>query len=169
MSAVNALEAAIVAEARKHPAAGREFDLLLHRAQIDVVPVDDVLVEESRRMWREYGKRNHPAGLNFCAAVRWHSPASRVIRCWSGERTLSGQRLRAQFVSAAGLQPCKQYRAAAATAASRLTSPEAIPNPAAPRLRSSRLGSSMESRIGCHQRKRRTLQPSEWRRGLRGR
>ena len=65
-SAVNALEAAIVAEARKGPAAGRELDLLLHRAHIDVVPMDSVLVEEARRVWREFGKGNHPASLNFC-------------------------------------------------------------------------------------------------------
>ena len=66
LSAVNALEAALVAEARKGPAAGRELDLLLHRARIDIVPMDSAQVEESRRVWREYGKGNHPAGLNFC-------------------------------------------------------------------------------------------------------
>ena len=66
LSAVNALEAAIVAEARKGPAAGRELDLLLHRAHIDVVAMDSGLVEEARRVWREFGKGNHPAGLNFC-------------------------------------------------------------------------------------------------------
>src|SRR5713101_5841877 len=66
MSAVNALEAALVTEARKGPAGGRELDLLLHRARIDIVPMDASLVEESRRVWRKYGKGNHPAGLNFC-------------------------------------------------------------------------------------------------------
>ena len=66
MSAVNALEGAMVAEARKGAAAGREFDLLLHRARIDIVPMDDLMVEEARSVWREYGKGNHPAGLNFC-------------------------------------------------------------------------------------------------------
>ncbi len=66
ISAVNALEGAMVAEARKGEAAGREFDLLLHRARIDVVPMDALMVEEARRVWREYGKGNHPAGLNFC-------------------------------------------------------------------------------------------------------
>jgi ribonuclease VapC len=56
----------MVAEARKGAAAGREFDLLLHRARIDIVPMDESMVEEARRVWREYGKGNHPAGLNFC-------------------------------------------------------------------------------------------------------
>jgi ribonuclease VapC len=66
LSAVNALEAAIVVEARKGPAGGRELDLLLHRGRIDVIAMDGGQVEESRRVWREYGKGNHPAGLNFC-------------------------------------------------------------------------------------------------------
>jgi ribonuclease VapC len=66
ISAVNALEAALVVEARKGPAAGRELDLLLHQAQVDIVPLDSVQMEEARRIWRKYGKGNHPAGLNFC-------------------------------------------------------------------------------------------------------
>ena len=66
VSAVNALEAAIVVEARKGPAGGRELDLLLHRGRIDVIAMDTAQVEESQRVWREYGKGNHPAGLNFC-------------------------------------------------------------------------------------------------------
>jgi hypothetical protein len=37
VSAVSALEAAIVVEARKGPAGGRELDLLFHRAQADIV------------------------------------------------------------------------------------------------------------------------------------
>jgi len=66
LSAVNALEASLVVEARKGPSAGRELDLLLHRAHLDVVPFDSSLAEEARRVWRQYGKGNHPAGLNFC-------------------------------------------------------------------------------------------------------
>ena len=61
----------MVAEARKGPATGRELDLLLHRARIDIVAMDSVQVEESRRIWREYAKGNHPAELNFrdCCAL----------------------------------------------------------------------------------------------------
>ena len=66
MSAVNVLETAIVIEARKREAGGREFDLLLHRAGIDVVPFTQDQLEEARSVWRKYGKGNHPAGLNFC-------------------------------------------------------------------------------------------------------
>jgi ribonuclease VapC len=66
MSAVNALETAIVIEARKREAGGREFDLLLHRAGIDIVAFTQEQLEEARSVWRRYGKGNHPAGLNLC-------------------------------------------------------------------------------------------------------
>ena len=66
ISAVNALETAMVIEARKREAGGREFDLLLHRAGIDIVPFTQEQFEEARRVWRKYGKGNHPAGLNLC-------------------------------------------------------------------------------------------------------
>src|SRR5204863_2038882 len=48
-------------------------------------------------------------------------------------------------------------------------SPPATPSPAVLPRPSYHPGLSKESRTGCHQRKRRTRQPSEWRRGLRHR
>lgn len=66
MSAVNALESAIVMEARKGAPGGQEFDLLLHKAQVAIVPLQADHVEEARAGWRSYGKGNHPAALNFC-------------------------------------------------------------------------------------------------------
>lgn len=59
------LETALVIEARKGEAGGRELDLLVHRAGIAVVPTDAELVEEARRAHRRFGKGHHPAGLNF--------------------------------------------------------------------------------------------------------
>ncbi len=66
MSAVNALEAALVIEARKGDYGEREFDLFLHKARVQIVPFSSQQFETARRAWREYGKGNHPAGLNFC-------------------------------------------------------------------------------------------------------
>ncbi len=66
MSAANALETAVVVESRKGRPGGREFDLLMHTAGIDVVPMTPEHFEVARRVWREFGKGNHPAGLNFC-------------------------------------------------------------------------------------------------------
>lgn len=65
LSAGTALELMIVIEARKGEAGGRELDLLLHRAKIDIVPFDSEQAEIARGAWRHYGKGNHPAGLNF--------------------------------------------------------------------------------------------------------
>jgi ribonuclease VapC len=66
ISAVNALETAVVVEARKREAGGRELDLLLHRAAIGIVPFTGDHMEAARSAWRKYGKGNHPAALNFC-------------------------------------------------------------------------------------------------------
>lgn len=65
ISAVNALEAGIVVAARKGEAGGREFDLLLHRAGIEIVAMNADQTELARAAWRRYGKGNHPAALNI--------------------------------------------------------------------------------------------------------
>ncbi|MCU1298617.1 MAG: hypothetical protein JWO91_2895 [Acidobacteriaceae bacterium] len=65
ISAANALETGIVLEARRGEAAGREFDLFLVRASLEVVPVDGEQVDIARSAWRKYGKGRHAAGLNF--------------------------------------------------------------------------------------------------------
>lgn len=65
LSAGTALELMIVIEARKGEAGGRELDLLLHRAKIDIVSFDNEQAEIARSAWRHYGKSNHSAGLNF--------------------------------------------------------------------------------------------------------
>jgi ribonuclease VapC len=40
MSAATFLEAALVIEARRGGPGGREFDLWLHRAEVEILPVD---------------------------------------------------------------------------------------------------------------------------------
>ena len=65
ISAFNVLETGIVVEARKGEAGGREFDLLMHRAQIEIVGMNADQAEIARTAWRKYGKGNHPAGLNI--------------------------------------------------------------------------------------------------------
>jgi ribonuclease VapC len=65
MSTASALEVAIVVEARYGEPGGRELDLLLHRAGIDLVSFDLAQVELARRAYRRFGKGKHPAGLNF--------------------------------------------------------------------------------------------------------
>ena len=65
LSAVSALETSLVIEARKGEAGGRELDLLLHRARIDIVPFTPDHYELARTAWRRFGKGRHPAGLNL--------------------------------------------------------------------------------------------------------
>jgi len=65
ISAFTALEAGIVVEAKKGESAGRELDLLLHQARIEIVPVTAEQFEIARSAWRKYGKGRHPAGLNI--------------------------------------------------------------------------------------------------------
>jgi ribonuclease VapC len=65
ISAANVLETGIVLEARRGEAAGREFDLFLHQANVDIVSVDAEQVDMARVAWRKYGKGRHPAALNF--------------------------------------------------------------------------------------------------------
>ena len=65
LSAFSALEVGIVIEAKKGEAGGRELDLLLHRAQIEIVAMIPEQCELARFAWRAFGKGHHPAGLNI--------------------------------------------------------------------------------------------------------
>ena len=65
MSAASILETSIVVESRFGEAGGREFDLLLYKAQIEIVAVTLEQIDIARHAYRTYGKGRHPAGLNF--------------------------------------------------------------------------------------------------------
>lgn len=64
-SAGNALETAIVLEARRGEPVIRELDLFVHRTGMEIIAVDVEQVEIARAAWRRYGKGRHAAGLNF--------------------------------------------------------------------------------------------------------
>jgi ribonuclease VapC len=65
VSAGTLVETSIVAEARRGELAGRELDLLLHRAGVQTVAVDEQQALIARAAWRRYGKGRHPAALNY--------------------------------------------------------------------------------------------------------
>lgn len=65
LSAFSFLETSIVIEAKKGEPGGRELDLLIHRAGIDIIAMDTEQSELARYAWRNYGKGRHPAGLNI--------------------------------------------------------------------------------------------------------
>ena len=65
ISAFSLVEAGIVLEARAGEAAGRELDLLLHRAGVTTVAVDAEQATLARAAWRRFGKGRHVARLNL--------------------------------------------------------------------------------------------------------
>jgi len=65
LSSASLVETSIVIETRKGEAGGRELDLFLYRAGIDIVAVDQEQAEVARIAWRRYGKGRHKAGLNY--------------------------------------------------------------------------------------------------------
>lgn len=65
VSAATLVECSIVVESRAGEAAGVELDLLLHRAGVQVVAVDERQTRIARAAWRRYGKGRHEAGLNL--------------------------------------------------------------------------------------------------------
>ena len=76
ISAANVLETGIVLEARRGEAAGREFDLFVVRANLQVASVDSEQTEIARSAWRKYGKGRHPAALTseIVLLMRWLRP-----------------------------------------------------------------------------------------------
>jgi ribonuclease VapC len=80
-SAVSALEAGIVIEARKGKATARDFRAFLRSARVkitDFTPEQAVLAMEA---WRRYGKGNHKAALNLgdCCAYALSKVARRPL------------------------------------------------------------------------------------------
>jgi ribonuclease VapC len=79
LSAASLLEASIVIESRKGEAGGRELDLLLYRAGIEVVAVDQNQAEIARAAWRRFGKGRHPVGLNYGDCFAYALASSRRL------------------------------------------------------------------------------------------
>lgn len=82
ISAAGLVEAAIVIESRYGESGGRELDLYLHRAGIEVTPVDADQAELARAAWRRFGKGRHPASLNYGDCFSY------ALSIWSGEPLL---------------------------------------------------------------------------------
>lgn len=65
ISAANLLEAGIVVDSQAGLEAGRLLDALVHRVQLEVEPVTPEQIGIARQAYLDFGKGNHPAGLNF--------------------------------------------------------------------------------------------------------
>jgi len=65
MSTATFVETSIVIEARYGQEGVRNFDLLIAKAEIEVVPVDSEQANTARGAYRRFGKGRHRAGLNL--------------------------------------------------------------------------------------------------------
>jgi len=65
MSAANYLEAGIVVDNQIGAAAGRQLDALIARAEVRIEAVTRKQADIARQAYIDFGKGNHPAGLNF--------------------------------------------------------------------------------------------------------
>jgi len=65
MSAATWVESSLVVEARYGSDGLRDFDRLMERIAVEVVPVDLEQARAAREAFRRFGKGRHPAGLNF--------------------------------------------------------------------------------------------------------
>lgn len=83
LSAASLVEASIVIEVRVGEPGGRELDLLIHKAAIEVVAVDAAQADLARHAYRQFGKGRHPAGLNYgdCFAYALAQSAGEPLLC----------------------------------------------------------------------------------------
>jgi ribonuclease VapC len=65
VSAASYLESAVVIDCRGDAFASREFDRFFQRSSISVEPVTFEQARIARRAYRNFGKGQHPAALNF--------------------------------------------------------------------------------------------------------
>lgn len=65
ISAGTLIETGLLIESKLGAIGGRELDLWLQRAKVEIVAVDEEQAEFARRGWRRFGKGRHPAGLNY--------------------------------------------------------------------------------------------------------
>ena len=65
MSVASFVEASMVVETRFGPDGVRALDLFIAKAGIELVAVDADQAHVARTAFRVYGRRRHPAGLNF--------------------------------------------------------------------------------------------------------
>jgi ribonuclease VapC len=65
LSTASFVECSMILESRYGADGVRDLDLFIAKAQVSLVPVDEEQADLARRAFRKYGKRRHPASLNF--------------------------------------------------------------------------------------------------------
>ena len=65
ISAANVFEVAINVDGQANADASHRFDSFIRRGRFEIVPVTEEHIWVARQAYRDFGKGNHPAGLNF--------------------------------------------------------------------------------------------------------
>lgn len=65
MSSLSYLEASLVVSAQKGDPGFLALESLIHKMQIEIVPLTSQHVEMAREAWMNFGKSRHPAKLNL--------------------------------------------------------------------------------------------------------
>jgi ribonuclease VapC len=65
MSTASFIESSMILESRYGAEGVRDLDLLIAKAQISLVSVDEEQAHFARQAFQRYGKGRHPAGLNY--------------------------------------------------------------------------------------------------------
>lgn len=65
ISAANFVELSMVAEGQYGPEAGRQLDMFLRRAEVEIEAVTVEQAHLARQAFLDFGKGRHPAKLNF--------------------------------------------------------------------------------------------------------
>ena len=65
MSVANLLEASIIADSQTDPRTGRQLDALVANFRLLIEPVTEEQVRLARQAYFDFGRGNHPAGLDF--------------------------------------------------------------------------------------------------------
>ena len=91
MSVASFVECSIVLETRYGPEGVRDLDLLLARAQVQLVPVDADQGYVARQAFRAYGRGRHRANLNFgdCFAYALSRTQAEPLLCKGGDFALT--------------------------------------------------------------------------------
>jgi ribonuclease VapC len=65
MSTASFLEISMIVESRYGADGVRDLDLLIAKAKVSLVPVDEDQAHLARQGFQKFGKGRHPAGLNY--------------------------------------------------------------------------------------------------------
>ena len=91
MSVASFVETSLIIESRLGAEGIRDLDLFIAKAGIELVPVDVHQAHVARNAFRDFGKRRHPAGLNYgdCFAYALAKTLDEPLLCKGNDFSLT--------------------------------------------------------------------------------